>query len=83
MGVGALASRLVGGERTTHKAFEAEIAKFLGFEHALTLVSGYLANITTIAWLIGKRATIFIDELAHNSISPARWIGRRSHKIPP
>jgi len=32
LGVGALASRLVGGERSTHKPFEAEIAKFLGFE---------------------------------------------------
>jgi 8-amino-7-oxononanoate synthase len=69
LGVGALASRLVGGERSTHKPFEAEIAKFLGFEAALTLVSGYLANVTTIAWLmVGKRDAIFIDELAHNSI---------------
>lgn len=69
LGVGALASRLVGGERTTHKAFEAEIAKFIGMESALTLVSGYLANVTTISWLMsGKRDAIFIDELAHNSI---------------
>ena len=58
LGVGALASRLVGGERSTHKPFEAEIAKFLGFESALTLVSGYLANVTTIAWLMGKRDAI-------------------------
>ena len=68
LGVGALASRLVGGERSTHKPFEAELAKFLGFESALTLVSGYLANVTTISWLMGKRDAIFIDELAHNSI---------------
>lgn len=69
LGVGALASRLVGGERTTHRPFEAEIAAFLGMESALTLVSGYLANVTTIAWLMnGKRDAIFIDELAHNSI---------------
>jgi len=69
LGVGALASRLVGGERSTHKPFEAEIADFLGMESALTLVSGYLANVTTIAWLMnGKRDAIFIDELAHNSI---------------
>ena len=69
LGVGALASRLVGGERTTHKPFEAEIAEFLGMESALTLVSGYLSNVTTIAWLMsGKRDAIFIDELAHNSI---------------
>ncbi|MGD9659178.1 MAG: aminotransferase class I/II-fold pyridoxal phosphate-dependent enzyme [Methylocystis sp.] len=69
IGIGALASRLVGGERTTHRPFEAEIAEFLGMEAALTLVSGYLSNVTTIAWLMsGKRDAIFIDELAHNSI---------------
>ncbi len=69
IGIGALASRLVGGERTTHRPFEAEIAQFLGMESALTLVSGYLSNVTTIAWLMsGKRDAIFIDELAHNSI---------------
>jgi len=69
LGIGALASRLVGGERSTHKQFEDEIAKFIGMESALTLVSGYLANVTTIAWLMnGKRDAIFIDELAHNSI---------------
>ena len=69
LGVGALASRLVGGERTPHKQFEAEIAEFIGMESALTLVSGYLANVTTISWLMnGKRDAIFIDELAHNSI---------------
>lgn len=69
LGIGALASRLVGGERTTHKPFEAEIAEFLGMESALTLVSGYLSNVTTIAWLMsGKNDAIFIDELAHNSI---------------
>ena len=69
LGIGALASRLVGGERTTHRPFEAEIAQFLGLESALTLVSGYLSNVTTIAWLMsGKRDAIFIDELAHNSI---------------
>jgi len=87
LGVGALASRLVGGERSTHKPFEAEIAKFLGFEAALTLVSGYLANVSTIAWLMGKRDAIFIDELAHNSIvagtdaSPAETIKFRHNDL--
>ena len=33
-GIGALASRLVGGERTTHTQFEAEIAKFIGMDAA-------------------------------------------------
>jgi len=69
LGIGALASRLVGGERSTHKQFEQEIADFIGMESCLTLVSGYLSNVTTISWLMnGKKDAIFIDELAHNSI---------------
>jgi 8-amino-7-oxononanoate synthase len=80
LGVGALASRLVGGERSTHRPFEDEIASFLGMESALTLVSGYLANVSTISYLMGQRDALFIDELAHNSIlagasgSPAQTI---------
>ena len=34
LGIGALASRLVGGERSTHKQFEAEIAEFIGMERS-------------------------------------------------
>src|SRR6202000_2415615 len=41
-GVGALASRLVGGQRSTHHILEDKLASFLGVESVLTLVSGYL-----------------------------------------
>jgi 8-amino-7-oxononanoate synthase len=67
-GVGALASRLVGGERSSHRLLETGLAKFLGVEAALTLVSGYLANVTTISHVLGSRDALFIDELSHNSI---------------
>jgi 8-amino-7-oxononanoate synthase len=67
-GVGALASRLVGGERSMHRNLEQDLAGFLGVDAALTLVSGYLANVTTIAHLLGSRDALFIDELSHNSI---------------
>jgi len=67
-GVGALASRLVGGERAVHHGFEQALADFLGTEDVLTLVSGYLTNVTTIAHIMGTRDAIFIDELSHNSI---------------
>jgi 8-amino-7-oxononanoate synthase len=67
-GIGALASRLVGGERTTHHDLEAGLAEFLGVEAALTLVSGYLTNVTTISHILGSRDALFIDELSHNSI---------------
>jgi 8-amino-7-oxononanoate synthase len=67
-GIGALASRLVGGERTTHHDLEAALAEFLGVESALTLVSGYLTNVTTISHILGSRDALLIDELSHNSI---------------
>ncbi|SFK24406.1 aminotransferase class I/II-fold pyridoxal phosphate-dependent enzyme [Methylocapsa palsarum] len=67
-GVGALASRLVGGERSTHRNLEVALAKFVGTDSALTLVSGYLTNVTTISHILGSRDALFIDELSHNSI---------------
>jgi 8-amino-7-oxononanoate synthase len=68
LGIGALASRLVGGERSTHKQFEQELAAFIGTESSLTLVSGYLTNVTVISHIVGSRDAIFMDELSHNSI---------------
>jgi 7-keto-8-aminopelargonate synthetase and related enzymes len=68
VGVGALGSRLVGGERLIHADFEKALAEFVGTEACLTLVSGYLTNLTTISHLLGKRDLIIYDELSHNSI---------------
>ncbi len=68
LGVGALASRLVGGERSTHQPFEAALSTFLGTEATLTLVSGYLTNVTVISHIMGSRDGLFLDELSHNSI---------------
>ena len=67
-GVGALASRLVGGERASHKDLEQALAKFIGVEEVMTLVSGYLTNVTVISHIMGSRGIIFLDELSHNSI---------------
>ena len=68
LSVGALGSRLVGGERLVHAEFENGLAKFLGVDACLTLVSGYLTNLTTISHLMGRRDLILYDELSHNSI---------------
>jgi 8-amino-7-oxononanoate synthase len=67
-GIGALGSRLVGGERSNHRIFEQALADFLGVEQVLSLVSGYLTNVTTISHIMGSRDALFIDELSHNSI---------------
>ena len=80
LGVGALASRLVGGERSTHHVFEEKLASFLGVESVLTLVSGYLTNVTTISHMMNTRDAIFLDELSHNSIiSGAKAASATSH----
>jgi 8-amino-7-oxononanoate synthase len=68
LGVGALGSRLVGGERLIHAEFEGALAKFIGADACLTLVSGYLTNVSTISYLMGRRDLILYDELSHNSI---------------
>ena len=79
LGAGAGASRLVGGERAGHGAFEADLADFFGFGASLTLVSGYLANVTLISHLMGPRDLVVFDELAHNSIFIGAKSGRFDH----
>ena len=68
LGVGALGSRLVGGERLIHGQFEQSLAEFIGADAALSLVSGYLTNLSTISYVMGRRDLILYDELSHNSI---------------
>jgi 8-amino-7-oxononanoate synthase len=68
LGVGAEASRLVGGSRTVHERLEREIADFLGVEDAVTLVSGWMTNASLLGYLLTRSDLMVVDELAHNSI---------------
>jgi 7-keto-8-aminopelargonate synthetase-like enzyme len=76
LGTGALGSRLVGGERLLHTEFERAMAQFVGAESCLTLVSGYLTNISVISHVLGTKDLLIIDELCHNSI----YCGAKSTK---
>ena len=76
MGAGAGASRLVGGERSTHQALEKDMAEFLGVGDVLAMISGYLTNVSLITHLLGPRDLVLIDELAHNSIVLGAKSGR-------
>ena len=69
LGSGALASRIVGGERAIHRKLERELADFCRTEDALTLVSGYLTNASLLTHLLGPNDLILMDELSHASIS--------------
>lgn len=68
LGVGAEASRLVGGSRGVHGRLEREIADFLGVEDSVTLVSGWMTNASLLGYLLTRSDLIVVDELAHNSI---------------
>lgn len=80
VGVGALGSRLTGGERAVHHALEAELADFAGTESAIATVSGYLTSYTLIPHLCGADDLIVMDELIHSCGSAGARASRATMK---
>lgn len=83
-GTGTHGARLLAGSLDLHRRLEARIAAFKHTEAAVTFTSGYMANVSTIAALVGRHDTVICDRLDHASIvdgcklSGARFI-RFSH----
>jgi 8-amino-7-oxononanoate synthase len=67
-GTGSTGSRLLTGHRQLHQQLERAIASLKQTEDALVFSSGYLANIGTIAALVGKRDLIVADQYNHSSL---------------
>jgi 8-amino-7-oxononanoate synthase len=67
-GTGSTGSRLLSGHRELHRDLERAIASLKQTEDALVFSSGYLANLGTIAALVGKRDLILADEYNHSSL---------------
>jgi 8-amino-7-oxononanoate synthase len=67
-GTGATGSRLTSGHKQLHQDLELAIATLKGTEAALVFSSGYLANLGTIAALVGKKDLILSDRLNHASL---------------
>jgi glycine C-acetyltransferase/8-amino-7-oxononanoate synthase len=67
-GAGAGSARLITGGLVLHDELEARLAAFKGAEAALLFSSGYLANLGTVAALVGPEDAVFSDELNHASI---------------
>lgn len=67
-GTGATGSRLTSGHKHIHRNLECAIAALKGTEDALVFSSGYLANLGTIATLVGKKDLILSDRLNHSSL---------------
>ena len=67
-GVGPGAVRTIAGTMEIHLELERRLAAFKNVEAAITFQSGFMANLATIAALVGKDDVIFSDELNHASI---------------
>jgi len=67
-GVGPAAVRSIAGTQGLHLELERRLAKFKGVEDSLYVQSGFCANQSAIAPLVGKEDVIFSDRLNHASI---------------
>ena len=67
-GVGPGAVRSIAGTMDLHLELEKRMAQFKGVEAAITLQSGFSANLAAIPALVGKEDVLFTDELNHASI---------------
>lgn len=67
-GVGPAAVRSIAGTMSLHIEFERKLAAFKGAEDALSLQSGFCANLAAIPTLVGAGHVLFTDELNHASI---------------
>lgn len=75
-GTGSTGSRLLSGHRELHRRLEGAIAALKHTEDAIVFSSGYLANIGTIAALVGAPDLILSDQYNHSSlINGARMSG--------
>jgi 8-amino-7-oxononanoate synthase len=75
-GVGVGASRLVGGERSIHAELEADLARLVGSEASLALVSGYGTNVALVGHLLTTGDLIIVDAFAHNSVLAGTRLSR-------
>jgi 8-amino-7-oxononanoate synthase len=78
-GTGSTGSRLMSGHRQLHRELENAIASLKQTEDALVFSSGYLANLGTIAAIVGEKDLIFSDRYNHSSlINGAKLSGAKS-----
>lgn len=74
-GSGNTGSRFLNGNLDLHDRLEGELADFVGKEAALVFSTGYLTNLGTLAALIGRNDTVFVDKLDHACIQDGARLG--------
>ncbi len=75
-GVGSGAAHLVNGHSRAHHALEEELAEFTRRPRALLFSTGYMANLGTVAALVGSGDAVFEDRLNHASLLDAGLLSR-------
>jgi 8-amino-7-oxononanoate synthase len=82
-GAGAGASRLVTGSTSLHADLEAELAAFLGQPAALTLSTGYHANLAAVSALADRDSVVVSDAHVHASLVDAARLSRAEVVVTP
>ena len=67
-GIGPGAVRSIAGTMAIHTELESRLAAFKGVEAAISLQSGFVANLGTISALVGEGDAVISDALNHASI---------------
>lgn len=67
-GTGSTGSRMLSGHRDLHRELELALADLKQAEDALVFSSGYLANLSTMAALVGPADLILSDAYNHSSL---------------
>jgi 8-amino-7-oxononanoate synthase len=82
-GTSVSASRVASGEKPLHRELEQELARFLGTEDSIVMVSGHGVFVTTIGHLVGDGDLILHDALAHDCIlGGAKLSGAKRRPFP-
>ncbi|NJB67160.1 8-amino-7-oxononanoate synthase [Desulfobaculum xiamenense] len=79
LGAGSGASRIVTGTFALYDALERELAEFKGTQAALTVGSGYAANVAIMTALADRNTVVFSDRLNHASIIDGITLSRAEH----
>ena len=79
LAAGATASPLIVGYHPATAALEEQMAALKGTAAALVFGSGYLANVGTLAALVGRDDAVYSDRLNHASIVDGIVLARAEH----
>ena len=74
------AARILSGNRPLHEELDRGLARLVGAQDAITLVSGHATNVTVIGHLVGPEDLILHDALAHDSIIQGCRLSRASRQ---